>query len=219
MKQKLLIVNGWGFNKGIFDALANDLEEGFEIEFIDSTEVVNQSTDYNFKTNRPLVMTWSLGFNYYIRYVHKYLDPVGLIVVSAGAKFIADETYPWGWHQRIVDRMVLKLKEEAEQVMLDFISRATLNKVQVDKALLVMPDLLPRSLSKLSEIDIRKDLQTIKCKTMIVHGVDDKIMCLDHAIWLKEHIPHSQLMKLDKCGHIPQLEKRGELVKLINTII
>ena len=54
-------------------------------------------------------------------------------------------------------------------------------------------------------------IKTIKVPTMIVWGKNDEIIPVDHAERFKKDIPHAQLIIYENCGHVPMMEKTGEL--------
>jgi pimeloyl-ACP methyl ester carboxylesterase len=62
-------------------------------------------------------------------------------------------------------------------------------------------------------------IKTIKVPTMIVWGKDDEIIPIDHANRFKKDIPHAQLIIYDNCGHVPMMEKTGELKKDFLTFV
>ena len=55
----------------------------------------------------------------------------------------------------------------------------------------------------------------IAAPTLIVWGQQDKIIPVEHAHIAERTIPHSRLQILDRCGHMPQLERPDEFNKLV----
>jgi pimeloyl-ACP methyl ester carboxylesterase len=50
-------------------------------------------------------------------------------------------------------------------------------------------------------------ISTIQHPTLIIWGKQDKILGIKDAVKFKQAIPHSKLVWIDNCGHVPHLEK------------
>lgn len=59
------------------------------------------------------------------------------------------------------------------------------------------------------------DLEAITQRTLIVHGVKDRIIHVDTARKVHARLPHSRLELLDGIGHVPQLEAPGAVARLV----
>jgi len=62
-------------------------------------------------------------------------------------------------------------------------------------------------------------LSDIEAPTLIVVGKDDKVCPLPRAEEMHRLIPHSRLVVLDDCGHIPMYERREELNRELEAFI
>ena len=60
--------------------------------------------------------------------------------------------------------------------------------------------------------DLEKWLHRIKLPALILWGVDDKIMPAAYAKLWRERLPDARLVTIDKCGHVPQVEKLAETI-------
>lgn len=58
-------------------------------------------------------------------------------------------------------------------------------------------------------------LPLVETPTLIVHGMQDKVVPVDSAYFTCNLIPHAQLKVFDECGHNPQMEKASEFNKLV----
>jgi pimeloyl-ACP methyl ester carboxylesterase len=56
----------------------------------------------------------------------------------------------------------------------------------------------------------QKALASLSMTVLFIHGRQDKVVALQHSIDAQRMTPGSQLMILENCGHIPQLEKPDE---------
>ncbi|MGB9669172.1 MAG: alpha/beta fold hydrolase [Anaerolineales bacterium] len=63
--------------------------------------------------------------------------------------------------------------------------------------------------------DSRAYLHEINVPTLIIHGKDDQLIPVAEVQEMSSAIPHSQLVLLDHCGHLPNLEAKD----LFNQII
>ena len=55
--------------------------------------------------------------------------------------------------------------------------------------------------------DLEKWLHRIKLPALVVWGDDDKIMPAAYAELWRERLPDARLVMIEKCGHVPQVEK------------
>lgn len=56
---------------------------------------------------------------------------------------------------------------------------------------------------------------SIKARTLIIWGHDDTILPLEAGQRLQKALPGSQWVVIDKCGHVPQLEKPAEFNRIL----
>ncbi|HET7841688.1 MAG TPA: alpha/beta hydrolase [Terriglobia bacterium] len=56
---------------------------------------------------------------------------------------------------------------------------------------------------------------SIKARTLIIWGHDDKILPLEAGQRLQRALPGSELVVIDECGHVPQLEKPAEFNRIL----
>ena len=69
--------------------------------------------------------------------------------------------------------------------------------------------------AQLARPDSSKDLQNIKCPTLIITGKEDNICPLKLHKEMAETIPNSTLKIIEECGHLSALEQPN----LVNSII
>ena len=63
---------------------------------------------------------------------------------------------------------------------------------------------------RLFDPDLEKWLHRIKLPSLIVWGKDDKVMPSAYAALWRERLPDARLVTIEKCGHVPQIEKLAE---------
>jgi pimeloyl-ACP methyl ester carboxylesterase len=60
--------------------------------------------------------------------------------------------------------------------------------------------------------DLEKWLHRIKLPSLIIWGDEDKVMPADYAGLWRERLPDARLVMIEKCGHVPQIEKLSETI-------
>jgi pimeloyl-ACP methyl ester carboxylesterase len=60
--------------------------------------------------------------------------------------------------------------------------------------------------------DLEKWLHRIKLPSLIIWGDDDKVMPSAYAGLWRERLPDARLVIIEKCGHVPQIEKLSETI-------
>lgn len=58
--------------------------------------------------------------------------------------------------------------------------------------------------------DLEKWLHRITLPALVLWGADDKIMPAAYAARWRERLPDARLVTIEKCGHVPQVEKLAE---------
>ncbi len=62
---------------------------------------------------------------------------------------------------------------------------------------------------------IKNNLHKIKRPTLIIWGANDRVFPLQQAYTGKEKMPHAHLHIMERCGHIPNLEKPEEFNNIV----
>ena len=74
-----------------------------------------------------------------------------------------------------------------------------------------MADLLPA----LALFDLSAWLGTLDLPVLVVVGSHDRLTPPRHALRTAAALPHSELVELPRCGHMPMIERRHEFARLI----
>jgi pimeloyl-ACP methyl ester carboxylesterase len=77
------------------------------------------------------------------------------------------------------------------------------------------PKAIAESLRSLVDHDVREELGTIDVPALVVVGTHDVLTPPRMAQEIVRHLPHAELVVLDGIGHMPMLETRRELSRLI----
>jgi pimeloyl-ACP methyl ester carboxylesterase len=54
---------------------------------------------------------------------------------------------------------------------------------------------------------IENELATISCPVLAVQGINDEYGTLAHIRNIEHHVPHTQLLEIDHCGHSPHRDQ------------
>ncbi len=65
------------------------------------------------------------------------------------------------------------------------------------------------------EHTVRDRLKDVKCPTLMVTGAEDRICCPKTAEEAAKNLPQGHFLRLEKCGHAPQIEKSSKINKLV----
>ncbi len=62
---------------------------------------------------------------------------------------------------------------------------------------------------------VRERLKDVKCPTLLVTASEDKICCPRTAQEAATNLPYGHFLKIEKCGHAPQIEKSAKINRLV----
>jgi pimeloyl-ACP methyl ester carboxylesterase len=62
---------------------------------------------------------------------------------------------------------------------------------------------------------VRERLKDVKAPTLLVTGAEDKICCPRTAEEAAQSLPLGHFLKVEKCGHAPQIEKAAKINRLV----
>jgi pimeloyl-ACP methyl ester carboxylesterase len=67
--------------------------------------------------------------------------------------------------------------------------------------------------------DLEKWLHRLKLPALVIWGAEDKIMPAAYATRWHERMPNARLVMIEKCGHVPQVEKLAETIGPLNDFL
>jgi len=217
MKHNLIIISGWGFDPNIFHDLKTTLSDDFNCTLISPLEDMSHALQAIRRKDSYMVLTWSLGLNYYLKHQTYFNQSDGLIILS-GCKAFLKGNNPYGWDEKIIQRMIKKLRRSPQIVMEDFVNRSYHKKAINLPKVFDHPYQLANSLNVLTSLSNSNDLKSIKIPVVIIHGINDQIIHYKNGYLLEELLENSQLIFLDDCGHVPHVEKKDVVIQSIKTL-
>jgi 4,5:9,10-diseco-3-hydroxy-5,9,17-trioxoandrosta-1(10),2-diene-4-oate hydrolase len=63
--------------------------------------------------------------------------------------------------------------------------------------------------------ELHRELAVMEAPTLIIWGRDDPAVPLSHAYHARDLIPNSEVRVMERCGHLPQVERPDELNELV----
>lgn len=67
--------------------------------------------------------------------------------------------------------------------------------------------------------NIEEDVSRITCPILAIQGVDDEYGTLEQIRRIKERVPHTELLELEQCGHLPYRDKEEQVNQAIKTFL
>lgn len=229
MKPKLIFINGWGFDKCIFDGLREEMRELFHKDydelFIDPTSTSGDKLgDSSFAMLRDstdkFVICWSLGTSFFMENIDQFTNIKGLVFISGTLCFLKSEDYKLGWDKKILLRMSNKLSSKPFDVMKDFARnsssgycsyyhykhiRSSLAKYEDADANRLGTRLIELAQNSADYFSIIKSKDFSNLEPLIIHGEYDNIIDVRSGIYMYDLMPLSRMTILENCGHIPHV--------------
>lgn len=170
-----------------------------------------------------LLCGWSLGAMLALALAARAPERIaGLLLFSASARFVADDTYAAGLPAATVAAFQADFQDDAAATLQRFLALQVLGDARRHDVLAHLragrsPEpsarLLP-GLHQLCTLDLRAATRHITRPVRLIHGAHDALMPPSAAMWLGDRLPGAQLSLLDDCGHAPFLSRPRECASL-----
>ncbi|MBZ0279269.1 MAG: alpha/beta hydrolase [Anaerolineae bacterium] len=92
----------------------------------------------------------------------------------------------------------------------------------IDRQMAIQPGVeisMYRDLEAIAACDLTGDLSKIRTPTLVIFGKQDNTVPVEHGYLVKQYVKGSQLVLLDKCGHVPMTEKRLAYLEALKTFL
>lgn len=225
----ILWLNGWGMPSSVFDRLRAHLPE-FRHRYADyckvesleqMLEVTEIAARETMRSSRAplLVAGWSLGGLLALRLAARELTD-GLVLFGATARFVRPKEHNHlGWADAYLRQMLSGLEKDRESVE-DKFRRLVFEEEQNARLAEQLPaagswttPALCAGLQVLRELDVISELPQIRCRTLLVHGVMDRICPHGAAEQMVGLMPDAELLSLADCGHAPFLGREEDIAE------
>ncbi|CAH0287007.1 Pimeloyl-[acyl-carrier protein] methyl ester esterase [Peribacillus sp. Bi96] len=241
MKQlNLVMLPGWGMEKGAFQPLFKPLSEAFHLSFIEWRDMKTLNDfeervmDVFASIDGPVfLLGWSLGSLLSLELASSYREKIkGFILIGATSRFTTSENYSFGWDPRIVERMKKQLQRNKEKTLTSFYEAMFSESEKEEGFYHQFTATIQREfhgddvfslllgLDYLLQKDVRVKLEQIDSPLLLIHGREDKICSIEASSFIKENLGgKAEFHIMEGAGHIPFFTKPQECIQLMKTFI
>lgn len=219
----LVLLHGWGVNSQTFDKLVEGLKSHYRIINIDligfgmSDEPINAFSldDYvdmlhsllnHLKIKKPIILGHSFGGRIAIRYSNQYLVESLILVSAAGIK-----------HSSIKTKYKIYRYKFLKFIYKIFNKKKLLNLLKTSGSddYKNASNVMKKTMSNIINIDLKNEIKSINCNTLLLWGYKDNITPLSDGIYMNNNIVNSKLIIFYNSGHFPYLEEESKFIKSI----
>ena len=199
--QTLLFIHGFATGPAVwqkqiqaFSKVYNIITEPDQIDCFDSLFVVG----------------WSLGGWKAIEIGTQHPQKVkGLVLVSAFAKYLKSDDYPYGTSAallRKLERKFIANYKTGLHYFYDLVFRTKQLHYLIDALPSPATDEIKRWFEKLKNEDKRETLAKLNLPVLLIHGDQDRISPVGNSKFMQARIPQAKLCILNGVGHAPMFE-------------
>ncbi|MDP2430449.1 MAG: pimeloyl-ACP methyl ester esterase BioH [Pseudomonadota bacterium] len=160
---------------------------------------------------------WSMGGMVALALAARHPDKVArLVLVGTSPAFAARADWPHGMTPEVLDEFARALALDFRATLLRFLSlqarggdaaRAVI--VQLRARMQAQaepnPEVLAAGLELLRTVDLRDQVEQVRCPTLVMHGAYDTLCAPEAGAWLAEHLPNGRLALHERASHAPFL--------------
>lgn len=239
--QPLIMLHGWGWHSGIWQALLPDLTKQYQVTIVDlpgfglSSALVPQ--DYTLSNIVQALLSiapeaahwlgWSLGGLIATTVALEAPERVkSLINVTSSPYFVATTDWP-GMKLTTLNNFTHLLAEDFQKALRDFSllqlhgmanARPLLRQLQANVLTKYVPTVesLVASLQLLQQHDLRLPLAQINCPCLYILGRLDALVPITMMASLPHYLPSAQYAVIEHASHMPFLSHTEEFMRALN---
>lgn len=232
----LCLIHGWAANGAVFNNLrrrvpvdwqstAPDLPgHGSMPPLLPHFSVDGAADQIASGLDRPVhLFGWSLGGLVSLYVAARYPEKVkSLTLCSTFARFAADDHYPEGIRNSVLDKMVDLFQDDYPKHMRQFLELQLLNMPHLEEVIAsVLPDMLKQgapkaladALAAVKVADARLFLPKIQVPVLLIYGNRDSVTPVRMGEYMTQHLPNSHLYVVDRAAHAPFLSHETEVAQ------
>lgn len=235
----LALVHGWGMNARVFDALAAQLADEFDVraydlpghggrEALPDNALAAWADDLaHALPDGATLVGWSLGGQVALRAALDYPEKIArLVLLAATPKFLAADDWQHGMAPHDLDAFADALRAEPEKTLLRFLSLQTRGMAEqktmlhaLRESLFATPQATDAALAAglviLRDTDLRDEVRRLTQPALVVHGVLDTLTPPGAGAWLAATLPRAQHVEIGRAAHAPHLSHASEVAAAI----
>lgn len=237
----LVFLHGWGLNSGVWEPLATDLANSFEVITIDlpgfGKNAHHSVNNYSLETiakeilqavSYPAVYVgWSLG-GLIATYIAVYFPQktLGLVNVASSPCFREQPDWP-GIKSEVLAAFHQQLAENTKKTITGFLNIQAMGSpnlrsdVKQIKSLVMQYELPSRNtlddaLVLLENVDLRDDLKKLQLPSLYILGALDSLIPRKAIPLIERLTPTSKFYILDKSSHAPFISHPQEFISALS---
>lgn len=204
-----LTFTGWNQHLDSLDGLVANSQP---LDYLSSPSLAELTLPY---AECNIAIGWSLGGLVLTHLVvTKQLSTKMLVLIATPHQFVASDDVPYGMAPTLYKSFCKRFSKSASHTSRHFQQMVIEGDVHADA---ILPLLNPHPSLKEPNHALSYWLETLgnltitvqDCAnlppTLLIHGERDSIVCPKQSEWLHQHLPTSQRITLDACGHAPHL--------------
>ncbi|MDR3299826.1 MAG: alpha/beta fold hydrolase [Candidatus Accumulibacter sp.] len=237
-RPELVLIHGWGMNRGIWSPCLASLENVAKVRFVDlpgygempdcgqSFTKTAQSLADSLPTG-IILCGWSLGAMLAMQAA--LLSPrrvAGLILVDGTPCFIQRDGWTAAQSPALLRDFAAAVTQDSRTSLQRFAALfnqgdAKARPIGREIARNVLSSSLPSTaallagLDGLRDVDLRQRIVDIACPVLLIHGERDPLMPLAAARWLCEKLPQARLDVFPGAAHAPFLNDPERFARLV----
>lgn len=239
----LALLHGWGMNARVFDTLAAQLADDFELRALSlpghgGRAALPHNTLQSWADDlagqlpqHSMLLGWSLGGQVAMRAALDHPQLISrLVLLSSTPAFVAKADWPAGMASDDLEAFGSALIADPAATLLRFLSLQTRGMPEqkavlhaLRQAFLSVPPAdagaLASGLAMLRHTDLRASVPRLLQPTLVVHGALDTLTPPAAGEWLAATLPNARHVALPRAAHAPQLSHSRELATAIRDFL
>ena len=236
MKERLVLLPGWGMHSGVWGDFAELLSQYFTLTLIDHLPSLNNIDAVGDEIIELLdeepfyLLGWSLGGNVALNIAWRYPERVrGLILLATNPCFVANETWtgmPLAMFRAFTQQVHLNASATLQGFLMLQCQGVTNSHEYLEtlKARFASKEMLPlnalvQNLALLEKVDLRDVLTALACPVVAILSDNDALVPVTIGQVMQTLQPNLQLHIIEKAGHIPFMVQTEVCVNIICAFI
>jgi pimeloyl-[acyl-carrier protein] methyl ester esterase len=237
----LVLIHGWGMHGGVWQPVAKKLASYFNLHIVDlpgmgfskpvepsDLDAIAEKVIEILPPNAD-VCGWSFGTHVIMRAALKQPDRFRRLILIAGTpRFVNTGNAAWemGIDAEVYQRFATSVSQDYQNTLIRFFSlqcmgaedaRTTIKQLRKSFAERPVPTMgtLQKALRILLENDMRSEIALLKKPVLLIHGDRDRLVPVQAAHWMAQHLPFGHLRVIAGAGHAPFLSHQNQFVEAL----
>lgn len=237
----LVLLHGWGMNNAVWSPVIEALAKSYTVTAIELPG--HGGSEYDPEQNglqnwtqaildvapeKAIWIGWSLGGQMAQQVAIHHPDRISqLLLVASSPRFVTGKDWPHAMLFNTLTQFAKTLMRDHQKTLERFLSlqvqgdeaaRETLRVLREDLALRPAPhnQALEDGLDLLLKVDLRDQLNKIKCPTLWLLGDRDTLVPAEVGEELEELMPEAEILILHKSAHAPFLSHTDQCMRALN---